>query len=337
MRKKYNIAIIGDGRIGQAVAYYLKKEPFVRKVSFAYNKNILGSCDLLIGALPGRFGKNCLKWALACKKDLIDISDVDAVDYLPYKKDISKKGITVIAGCGFSPGLVNFILGRELSCREKIKRIEIKSGSLSRRKFYYPFLWCFEDIVLEHCIPSWQIVGGKRKKFPPFSRYRKERISGIEAESYLAASGFENILLKKKIKEFTNRVIRPYGFMHFFKFLESYGFLKKHMQTTKKILEAEKEDNITVSEIAVSYGKEGARWLLKSYAQKKEALNSMQKITASVAVSMAGIMLGEDRPAIEKCGLLFMEDLGADKEIFNMLIKRLDKYGIIIKRRKERL
>ena len=120
--------------------------------------------DLLIGALPGEVGEKGLRLALKYKKDLIDISDLEPEFYLKKKGDIEREKIMVIPGCGFCPGLVNFILGWERINQEKIREIEIKAGTLSPKKFFFPFLWCFEDSILEHQIPSWQIVDGKGPK-----------------------------------------------------------------------------------------------------------------------------------------------------------------------------
>ena len=209
------VLILGQGRIAGAVAYYLKQNNPAWTVSYLSSDREVRNADILIGALAGALGEKGLSLALKYKVNLIDISDIDPPFYLRRKKEIEKAGITVIPGCGFSPGLVNFILGREFSRLEGIKEIEIKAGSLSPRKLFFPFLWCFEDLVLEHQIPSWQMFSGKKKKFPAFAGYKKEEFFGIEAESYYCASGFENILDKAKLNNFSCRVVRPLGFSEF--------------------------------------------------------------------------------------------------------------------------
>ena len=209
-----------------------------------------------------------------------------------------------------------------------IHEIEVKAGSLSPNKHFFPFLWCFEDLILEHQIPSWQILKGKKEKFFPFAGYRKEKFFGIEAESYLCASGFENLLDKPKLKNFQCRVVRPDGFMTFFNFLQNHGFLKKeNLMLSKKILEAPKEDNFTLSEIILLTKSKKILWRLKSHSRKEEKLNSMQKITAAVPALTAKMLL-ENK--IKQSGLVFMEDLGRDKLIFNSVLSALRKEGIAI-------
>ena len=318
MPPRYKVLILGQGRIASAVNYYLKKSSPSWVVSNLSFEQEAANADVLIGALAGPLGEKGLSLALKYKVDLIDISDIDPPFYLRRKKEIERRGITVVPGCGFSPGLVNFILGRELSRSEGIKEIEIKAGSLSPRKLFFPFLWCFEDLVLEHQIPSWQGYLGEKKKFPSFAGYKKERFFGIAAESYYCASGFENVLDKAKVQNFSCRVVRPLGFREFFGFLKNEGFLNKENQPfTKKVVEANAEDNVTLAQINIRAKSGMVRWMLKAFSKKNEALNSMQKITAVVPAAMAGFLISG---RIKKPGLLFMEDIGRDETVFKSLL-----------------
>jgi len=329
--EKYKIVILGDGRIGRAVGVFLKK--YIRKadVSFLKRDSEARDCRLLVGALPGELGEKCLELALRYKKDLVDISDVDPPFYLRHRGQIERCGITVIPECGFSPGIVNFIIGRELAVFKHFDSVEVKAGSLSKKKNYFPFLWCFEDLVLEHKIPSWQLVSGRKKRFPAFSALREEKFLGIDAETYFCASGFEHLLSLSGARDFTCRVIRPRGFKDFFSFLNNYGFLdKKLFASTKGILEAETNDNFTLGEIIIRVRGLKIAWQLSSFSGKKEELNSMQKITASAPVIMAKWIV---QCGLLKSGLYFMEDLGRDKNNFNLFLSEIKEFGVRLKRR----
>jgi len=330
MAKGYNVLIIGDGRIGRAAAYYFRKNNRISHVDFFNSNKDVSRYDLLVGAMPGELGQQCTELALKYGKNLIDISDIDPPFYLKIKKEIEKKGILVIPGCGFSPGLVNFILGHEISSLNKIKEIEIKAGSLSRGEFFFPFLWCFEDLTLEHQLSSEQLISRQSKKFPPFAGYKEEYFFGIQAESYFCASGFENLLDKSKAENFTCRVVRPYGFMHFFEFFKNQGFLRKeNFANSKKILEGLPKDNITLGQINITGINKKISWLMKSFSRKDEELNSMQKITAAVPAVIGGFIL-ENK--IKGPGLFFMEDLVRNKELFNPVISQIKKHGIYFKK-----
>ena len=324
------VLIIGDGRIGQAAAFFCRRNPSVTGVDFLTVQKDLSPYDVFIGALPGQLGERCLALALRYQKNLIDISDVDPPFYRRHQKNIQKCGILVIPGCGFSPGLVNCILGREAANLPFIRNVEIKAGSLARVPHYFPFLWCFEDLLLEHQMDSKQMIDGQKRRCPPFGGYQKETMFGISAESYYCASGFENVLEKVHAQNCVCRVVRPYGFREFFLFLDRHGFLSdRHCAFSKRIAEGRKEDNITFAEIAISAGGKRIRWLLRSCSKRSETLNSMQKITASVSAIIADwIITG----ALKRQGLLFMEELGKDPKLFSHLMTALRAKGIEVKR-----
>jgi saccharopine dehydrogenase-like NADP-dependent oxidoreductase len=330
MKRKAKILVLGNGRIGMAVAYYLKKKD-LGNVAFLSREEDAKHCDLLIGALPGELGERCLAIALRYKKNLIDVSDVDPPFYIKEKTSIEKSGLTVIPGCGFSPGLINCIVGKECASGGDVAEIEIKAGSLSRKKYYFPFLWCFEDLVLGHRLASWQRIAARKRKFPPFAGYQEESYFGIEAESYYCASGFENLLGTHRIKNFIYRVIRPKGFMVFFNFLESQGYLcAEHMQTAKQIAESHRQDNFTFAEVNLAAKHKTVSWLMKSFSRKNEKLNSMQKITACVPAAVAHFLLGEK---LSSQGLIFMEELGRQPSFFAGLLCSLRTEGIALTKR----
>lgn len=336
MKRKAKILVLGNGRIGMAIAYYLKKKN-LGNVAFLSKANDAKHCDLLIGALPGDLGERCLAVALRYKKNLIDVSDVDPPFYIKEKTRIERSGVTVIPGCGFSPGLINCILGEAFASGDEVDSVVIKAGSLSRKKYYFPFLWCFEDLILGHRLASWQRIAAHKKKFPPFAGYQEESYFGIAAESYYCASGFENLLGAHRIKNFIYRVIRPKGFMGFFNFLENQGFLcAGHMQAAKQIAESHRQDNFTFAEINLATKHKTVSWLMKSFSRKNEKLNSMQKITASVPAAVAHFLLGKH---LSSQGLIFMEELGQQPSFFAGLLGCLRTEGIALTKRltKEKL
>jgi lysine 6-dehydrogenase len=329
MKKKTPVVgILGDGRIAQAIRYFcIHTDSSSCAVTAVQRDTDAQNCDVLVAALPGELGERGLRLALKYGKNLIDISDIDPPFYIAHQKKIERRGITVIPGCGFSPGLVNGILGHELSIFRQARHVEIKAGSLSRKKHFYPFLWCFEDLVLEHNIPSWQLVKGRKKKYAAFAGYQQEAFFGIDAESYYCASGFENILDVFKLQSIVTRVVRPAGFREFFLFLKNYGFFtKERLLSSKTQLESAREDNVTFAEITFSGPKKRVVWLVKSTAKKSDELNSMQKITASVPAVMARFLL---EGKICARGLFFMEDLSRSSDILTELIPAVRRLGVV--------
>ena len=332
------VLILGKGRVGRAVAYYLKKFKAAKKTAFFDNERQIKNFDILIGALPSVVAEKGLKLALKYKKDLIDVSAVAIPFYLKHKKEILKKGIKVIPGCGFSPGLVNLIVGFEWQNFDKIENIEISAGTLpTGTNFFFPFTWCFEDLIEEH--------------LEGFSGYKEERLKevGEGEESKLSSSPFvktreyesyfieewNSLLYTFKSQNISFRVIRPIGFFHFFQYLKNYGFFKKeNISFTKKILTEKKENNVTLALVKISgicqQKKKEVLWRIFSFAKKQEKLNSMQKITALIPAIILNLL---SQGKIKSKGILFVEEIGKNKELFQEVLTIIKKEGVLIKRK----
>ncbi|MCM8763644.1 MAG: hypothetical protein NC927_00945 [Candidatus Omnitrophica bacterium] len=334
MAERNSILILGEGRIARAVFYYLKNLSSIKRADFfsSISRREIKDFSLIVSCLPGKEAPLGLELALRYRKNLLDISDLDPPFYIRKIEEIEKAKILVIPGCGFCPGLVNFVIGREILFNQKIDGVFIKAGSLSRKKLFFPFLWCLEDLAQEHRLSSWQIISGKKRKLSPFAGYKKEKILGIEAETYFSVSGFENLFKEKRFINFHFRVIRPQGFMVFFNFLENYNFFHKmHFEYTRQILEGVKSDNYTLAFIDFLKGdRKIISWIMRSFSKKEEKINSMQKITAIVPVALLKVLfLNKFSP----CGLLFMERLGENQQIFKQILEEIEKIGIILKRK----
>jgi len=316
--------ILGKGKIGQAIANFLRKNKATKKVAFFSNEKEVKNFDVLIGALPSEVAEKGLKLALKYKKDLIDISALPIPFYLKFKKEINKKGIKVIPGCGFSPGLVNLIVGLESQNLKRIKNIEISAGTLPKnKKFFFPFTWCFKDLIEQHLYPASIIKNGKKIKLPPFSGYKRERLKEArEFESYFIEE-WSSLPRSLKLKNLSFRVIRPIGFFYFIQYLKNYGFFKKeNLPFTKKILTSKKADNVTLALVKIDGAKKKIVWRIFSEAKKNEKLNSMQKITALISVIILNLL---SQNKIKEKGIIFMEKIGRDKRLFKIILKELKK------------
>ncbi len=326
------IDIIGNGRMAKAIQHYIAVLDIPVSLYLDRPEESLKHTDFLIGTLPGGIGERSLELALKYGLDLIDLADLETDFYLEHQAAIEEKGIRVICGAGFCPGLVNFILGHAFKQFDKIENLVVKAGSLSPKAHFFPFLWCFEDMVLEFVNPSEQIVNGRKVSFPAFAGYETDSLFDIPYESYLCQSGFENLLDNSPvpIHNFTYRNLRPIGFMHFFQFMQGYGFFEEeNLLQTKKTVESKLTYNISCAIITVA-GETGKKdWLISCAATADEQLNSMQKITALFCVAVLKLLLNKDN-SIAYTGLVFCEELGAKPSVFEDIITFLKKHDITI-------
>ncbi len=333
--------IVGKGSVGQAIFHRLKKSKATKKVAFFSNEKDVKNYDVLIGALPSEVAEKGLKLALKHKKDLIDVSALPISFYFKHRKEILEKGIKVIPGCGFSPGLVNLIVGFESQNFERINSIKISAGTLPKdNQLFFPFTWCFEDLIEQHLYPAKIIKNKKKISLPPFSGYKRERVKGVgEYESYFVEE-WSTLFYSLKPKDIIFRVIRPIGFFHFFQYLKNYGFFKKeNLSFTKKILTSKKTDNVTLALVEISGVKKKVIWKIFSEAERNEKLNSMQKITALLPVTILNLLSPNSRKGrgerrdlslrsqnkIKNKGIIFIEEIAKDKRLFGAILKELKK------------
>lgn len=329
------VAILGEGRIARAVQVLLREagESGEAEGTPVSASSDLSGFDVLVGALAGGLGPVALERALAAGVDLVDLADLDTEEYEKRAGKIAARGIAVYPAAGFCPGLVNLLLGHELA-RGDVHAIEVLAGSLSLVPNYFPFLWCFEDMVREFDGSSAQLVDGTEQVYEAFAGERTERYAGIEAESYLCQSGFENLARQAGVREFTYRNLRPRGFRTFFAFLKEYGaFDPEQLMTTKTLLERRLHDNLSVALIKVSKvgGAEQSPCIIQrcitveSRTSAEAPLNSMQRVTAAFTVALLRHLRHGRRP-----GLTFCEALGANAAAYAEIVTAVRAFGVKI-------
>jgi len=324
--------IDGAGRIADAVRHYLSRglPPGLVEAERA------SDADCIVGTRPGNLGVGSLPLALEHRKHLLDLADLEPDDYLGRQEEIEACGITVIPGCGFCPGLVDFLVGAELATSPAVRAVHVRVGSLSRQPHHFPVLWCFEDMVAEFLAPSVQVVGGVERELPPFSGYRRERLCGIPAETYLCQSGFENLAAAAGVEEFTYRNVRPRGFREFFGFLHAHGLLEPdNLQATRELLEQRVGRNLSLALVDLLGSARGPgsrlRWRIVYEAAPDAELNSVQVITASFCLAVANL-LGSG--AVATGGLRFCEELGRATGVVASVRRRMRAAGVTMERRR---
>ncbi|MCA9690867.1 MAG: hypothetical protein KC636_14770 [Myxococcales bacterium] len=285
----------------------------------------LSSFDLLVGTYAGGLGPVALERAIEARVDLLDLADIETHVYDERRAAVERRGIAVYPAAGFCPGLVNVLLQRELA-RGGVARIEVLAGTLAPVPNYFPFLWCFEDMVLEFDGPSVQVQGGVERTFPPFAGQREETLFGVAAESYLAQSGFEQLTRRAGLTDFTYRNLRPAGFRTFFEFLRAHGaFEPDVIAVTKALLERRLHENISLAQITVE-GAQRRRWLVSARARSDAPLNSMQRITAACAAAFVTRLRSIDR----RPGVHWPEEFGTDEPSLHSLLSTVQQLGVSI-------
>lgn len=372
---KYRILILGSGSIGKAIAKYLADNEAVSNIAlFSNNKKelqdakkdtgsrkirtVLGNIfkkkvqpvaqevDFIFNALPGKIALRGMKLALETRKNLIDVSDIDYAEYIGFHREAMRKSIMIIPECGFSPGLMNLVIGFETSNLQVTENIEVRAGTLAQdREYFFPVTWNVSDMIEEHLLKATLVKNRKRQSVPPFSGYQEERDKKVGIFETYFAEGLGSLPFTRQARNMSYRIIRPLGFAFFFQYLKNHGFFEDQplfiqgkkispRAYTETLLSRSKEDNIALLFVVLQGKKENVRkrivWKIFSSARKHDKLNSMQKITGLVPTAIFQSFL---EGSIQHRGIISMEKIGRDKKVFWGTIRRLREQGISIQRK----
>lgn len=190
-----NIAVLGAGMVGRAIAIDLAKN--FRVTSFDVSTANLGlleerstriktihadlthyhqyadwlsSYNLVVTAVPGFMGYQTLKAVINAGKNVVDISffPENALELDTLAKE---KGVTVITDCGVAPGMSNFILGR-YNAEMKVDAFECYVGGLPKYPkppFNYKAPFSPVDVIEEYIRPARLVENGQVVTKPALS------------------------------------------------------------------------------------------------------------------------------------------------------------------------
>ncbi len=130
LSKKYDVSLcdINEKRLKELKALIPVK---ILKTDISDKNQItkaIEDSDLVVGAVPGFMGFECLKTVIESGKNVVDISFFDE-DPFELDRLAIQNNVTAIVDCGVAPGLSNIILGY-YSSRMKVGEFECFVGGL---------------------------------------------------------------------------------------------------------------------------------------------------------------------------------------------------------------
>lgn len=244
-----NIAVLGAGMVGSAIAIDLANDYSVTSIDFnkdkllqlkeEYNlkvvtcdisnttllKEIIKDFDLIIGAVPGFMGFNTLKTIIEAGKNVVDISffeeDPFALDQLA-----KSKNVTAVIDCGVAPGLSNIILGWHNSKME-IDSFECFVGGLPFKRtlpFQYKAPFSPIDVIEEYTRPARIIENGKLIIKSALSEPELIEFDPVGTLEAFNTDGLRSLLNTMKIPNMKEKTLRYPGHIGHIQFLKDAGF-----------------------------------------------------------------------------------------------------------------
>ena len=244
-----NIAVLGAGMVGSAIAADLSEEFNVTSIDFDEKrlrqlkkiykikilvkdisrlksfKKILKDFDLVISAVPGFMGFKTLKKIIESRKDVVDISFFEE-DPFELNNLAKKNNVTAVIDCGVAPGLSNIILGRHNKTMN-IESFECFVGGLPFKRtlpFQYKAPFSPIDVIEEYTRPARIIENGKLIIKPALSEPELINIDPVGTLETFNTDGLRTLLKTMKILNMKEKTLRYPGHIAKIQLLKDAGF-----------------------------------------------------------------------------------------------------------------
>ena len=345
------ICVLGAGDVGRLIAYDLSKNYEVSiadkskerlklaeniAATFEFNAlrfedlvKFMKKFDLIIGALPGKFGFSTLKAAIKAKKDIVDVSFMPE-NPLELDDRAKEAGIRMIVDAGFAPGLSNILMGHIEAVLGKLDEGAINVGGLPKNPkppLYYKVVFSPYDLIEEYTRPARIIRKGRLIRVDPLEDIKQLKIRDFEFESFVS-DGLRTLLTTVEAENLYENTLRWKGHLEKMKVLKELGFFKQENldYTMKVILPLMQFEGGDFSTMEV-YGRSGdqkIRYFMYDEAQR--GFTSMARSTGYITAIAARLLLKyEFEP-----GVIPPERFGMEDDLFDEIIKEVKKRNIIL-------
>ncbi len=246
-----NIAILGAGMVGRAMALDLAKEYQVTSFDlsadnlqalksrneniatkqadlslYAQYKEWLQPFDLVVTAVPGFMGLKTLEAVIKCGKNVADISFFPE-DALLLDALAKENNVTVITDVGVAPGMSNFIIGR-YNEEMTVHNFECYVGGLPKirvKPFEYKAPFSPVDVIEEYTRPARYKENGHVVTRPALSETELMNFEGVGSLEAFNTDGLRSLLFTmRNIPNLKEKTLRYPGHVDLIIALQQAGF-----------------------------------------------------------------------------------------------------------------
>ncbi|WP_256957740.1 saccharopine dehydrogenase family protein [Thermococcus litoralis] len=347
------ILVLGAGNVGKAIAYDLSKDfevwagdrdlnrledvknyanPIkVDASDFSSLVEKMKGFDLVVGALPGRFGFRTLKAAVEAGVDIVDVSFMPE-NPLALREEAIKANITAIVDAGFAPGLSNIFLGRIYQEMSPLEEGIIRVGGLPKipkPPLYYKITWSPYDLIEEYTRKARIVKDGEVREVDPLEKIWKVKLKDFEFEEFVS-DGLRTLIETINANHLEERTLRWPGHLEKMKVLKELGFFEKeNVEFTLKVIAPlmnyESEDFSIMEVYGRGFKNEKEREIRYFlYDEAKDGFTSMARVTGFTAAIVSRIVMNGECAY----GVIPPEILGMRADTYSKIMKEIRERDI---------
>lgn len=316
---------------------------------------LIAGYDIVIGAMPSRFGLQTLRTVIETGKPYCDISFMaeEALDLDPVARS---SGATAVVDNGVAPGLSNMIVGHVVSQMERTEQVVIYVGGLPHERawpYQYKAPFAPSDVIEEYTRPSRLVEHGQVVVRPALSEPELLDFPGVGTLEAFNTDGLRSLIRTIDCPHMKEKTLRYPGHIELMRVLRETGLFGKDeidvrgarvrpLDVTSRLLFPKwtyqpGEREFTILRVIVE-GMRGGRRERHTYDLFDETdpatgLSSMARTTGFPNVIVARLLVrGEFREA----GVFAPEHLGR-RGLLERVIAELRTRGVTITSRVEAL
>lgn len=342
------VLVLGAGNVGRVIAWDLKDEfdVYVGDVSdeglnavsefatpmkvdasrFDSLVEVMKGFELVVGALPGRFGYQSVKAAIKAGVDMVDVSFMPE-NPLELRDEAERAQVTAVFDAGFAPGLSHILMGRIWNELDDMREGYIYVGGLPKEPkppLYYRITWSPKDLIEEYTRPARVIRSGKVTAVDPLSEIKTVEIEGYTFEAF-PSDGLRSLLESVRVERLEEWTLRWPGHLEKMKVLRELGFFKsEHLDKTLEVITPLMTYESPDFSIMRVVGMEPDRTISYTLFDEEREFTSMARVTGYTASAVARLV------AEGSCiyGVIPPEILGMRIDTFKRILNDLAERGI---------
>lgn len=362
-RAKARVARVRDGTdSGAKRSKSASREPW--RVSFVEDdasnatvvRRLASDADLVLGALPSRFGFQTLKTLIDAGKSCVDISFMPE-DFLELDRAARKRGVTMVPDCGVAPGMSNMLAGWGASQLSRPTRVLIMVGGLPRERhwpFEYKAAFSPHDVIEEYTRPSRVVRNGRVVVREALSEPELVTLPGAGTLEAFLTDGLRSLVHTLDVPDMEEKTLRYPGHIEIMRVLRSIGLFSEEEVEVRGVKLRPREltaalmfpkwtyepgeHDLTVMRVVVEGERRGTPtrlvWDLFDVLDPTSGFTSMSRTTGFPATAMARLILSG---RFRERGVIAPERAALVRGTLGAILKDLAARGVKYEARAEQM